>query len=291
MSAPAIDPSRNLSKLKRRVDMFLRDPRLARSSVSHALAELAVFGEAAIIGGMLREMLIGEYYQFSSDVDVVVDARDLGAFDKAMEAWGARRNAFGGYALEHLPWKVDVWALGRTWAHVSGHHTVSNLNDVLHTTFFNWDAILYSVGEKRFLAAPTYLDQLRARYLDMNLEPNPNPTANLIRMLRAARRHNATISPRLVVFAFEGLGTGAGDEALLAEEQRIYRRRRAILTQSDLDTARAAFREGMCSGKDVVPFPREQMRLLEQGLSRSPSQVPAKRMRRQTAQVQERLSV
>lgn len=106
----------------------------------------------------------------------MVDPRSMPAFERAVERLGAKVNKFGGYGIALDRWKVDVWPLERTWAAVNGHVPVATLHDLVDVTFFDWDAVLYSVDEQRLIAKSCYFDRVRRRVIDINLEPNPNPS-------------------------------------------------------------------------------------------------------------------
>jgi len=255
MSERAIDP---FDVLKRQVSYFLGDKRDHRPTVRGFLSELGSHGEIAIVGGMLRDILIDGYRNFASDVDLVVDTSDVGALEAFLVGRGGVRNKFGGYALPEK-WKIDVWPLQRTWAHVQGHRRVQVLQDLLYTTFFNWDAILYLVGSKRVIAAPRYLDEVGTRYLDLNLVPNPNPQGSLIRTMRAAARYNATLSSELTEYSHRQLRQ-VPQSAVVAGEAAAYGCR-AVLTHADMATAAIRIAEAATNGGPCNPFPPRQLPL------------------------------
>lgn len=213
--------------LRRRLSCFLGDAREGRRSVGELICQLEPFGEVAIVGGMLRDLLLKDRYgAFSSDVDLVVDAPDSPALRAVLERHGAVANRFGGYALD-TAWKSDVWLLGSTWAHVAGHRRVSRIEDLLETTFFNWDAVIYSPSRKRIMCRPGYLEDLDGRMLDINLEPNPNPLGSCVRTLRAAVQWGATVSPRLAELCAAVIAEH-GTAAVVAAETRSYGHRRML---------------------------------------------------------------
>ncbi|WP_216076156.1 hypothetical protein, partial [Acinetobacter baumannii] len=58
------------------------------------------------------------------------------------------------------------------------------LEDVLLGTFFDWDAIAYDLWERKLICSDDYLERIRAKRLDINLQPNPSPMGNLVRAIR-----------------------------------------------------------------------------------------------------------
>lgn len=232
MSAQACE---RFDLLRRRVSRFVGDSRDGRSSVGELIRRLGQFGEVAIVGGMIRDLLLkDDYASFSSDVDLVLDAPETSELRALLAEYGAVENRFGGYALE-TAWKSDIWLLGRTWAQVHGHRRVTKVDDLLHTTFFNWDAIVYSWSRKRVICAPGYLRNLDDRLLDINLEPNPNRLGNSVRALRTAVLWGATFSPQLAKFVLDAVAE-FGVSTFLEAETRSYRHRR-VLSAAAIDEA------------------------------------------------------
>ena len=137
-----------------------------------------------------------------------IDPVDLASFETEMQSAGARINRFGGYSLSENwgeNWKIDVWPLERTWAHVYGHSDVHSFADLVNVTFFNRDAIIYIIGhgsldagELRF--GSEYFLNLDRRILEINLQPNPNPIGNAVRAFRYAFSKGFRWGPRLSRF-------------------------------------------------------------------------------------------
>ncbi len=195
-STSVLPPSEE-ARLKSRLSYFFRSERRSRAQV-HAFAQgLLDLGQVVVIGGLIRDLYLAGNRDFESDIDFVVQPESLPQFERIMDQLGAVRNRFGGYGLQLEKWKVDVWPLERTWAAVNGHADLSNLQDLVKVTFFNWDAVLYSVGENKLVADRFYFDRLASRYLEINLEPNPNPLGNAVRAIRYAARWEALVGPKL----------------------------------------------------------------------------------------------
>jgi hypothetical protein len=183
--------------LKKRADYFFDSAVRSRGEVAEFAKALQEIGPCVVIGGFLRDLLLSGNREFTSDVDFVVDPASMGEFEKFVGGRGAVLNKFGGYGISLRRWKVDVWPLERTWAAVSGHVVVQNLDDLLKVTFFDWDAILYSVRQQKLIARGEYFEKINRRVLDVNLQPNPNPIGNAVRALRYAYRWEAAIGRTL----------------------------------------------------------------------------------------------
>lgn len=239
-------------RLRRRLSCFIGDARGGRRSVGELAGRLGRLGEVAIVGGMLRDLLLrDDYASFRSDVDLVVDAPDTPEVRALLREYGAVENRFGGWALS-TAWRADVWLLSRTWARVQGHRAVAKVDDLLETTFFNWDAVIYSLSRKRVICRDGYLADLDSRFLDINLEPNPNRVGSCVRTLRSAVLWGAVVSPRLARFALGVIGE-VGASSLLIAEGRSFGHRR-VLTKATIDEAVGAFASAVATGMPSPPL-------------------------------------
>lgn len=224
MSSMSAHPHIDETVLGQRAAHFFTSRRRARGEVRDFAAFLSSMGECAVVGGMLRDLCLGGHGAFRSDVDFVADVADLSAFDRAMERLGASVNRFGGYGVKLSTWQVDVWPLERTWAARARHAEVRRVDDVLNTTFFDWDAVLYYPATGRVAAKERYFDRLAKRVIDVNLLPNPNPVGNAVRALRYACRWNAHFAPMLAVHV-ERQVRDFGWDSLVVAEERSFRTR------------------------------------------------------------------
>ena len=180
-----MQPAETIPKLKRRIDDYLREDALPIRRLREILAtRFLPLGPVAIIGGLVRDIARRGKVGFRSDIDLVVDVapETVAALASAL---GATPNRFGGFSSIHPHWKVDFWSLPNTWAAAVGLVQVQSLADLVHTTFFDCDAICYEIGKKRLHALPGYLERINKRSIDVNLLPNPSIDGNL---LRASRR-------------------------------------------------------------------------------------------------------
>lgn len=185
--------------LRARLRRYLRDRQMPdrRRLGLDVLPRFGELGSIAIIGGMLRDIARQGARGYASDIDLVVDPLDPAAFREALIAMGGRENRFGGFGLELASWRVDVWALPDTWARTAGHREVNSFPDLLHCTFFDWDAIVYDLGRGRLLTRHGYFETLASGVLGLNLEANPNERGSAVRAIRKAVAWNARFSAPL----------------------------------------------------------------------------------------------
>ena len=161
-------------------------------------------GRVAIVGGFVRDFARNGRRAFRSDIDLVIEApRD--EVDALAHTLSAVPNRFGGYAFYHPHWKVDFWSLENTWAVVNGHATADRLEDLVNVTFFDCDAILYELGDKRVVADDAYFARLARNQIDINLRPNPSEDGNLLRAIRRVFCWGAEPGPQLLNFILQTL--------------------------------------------------------------------------------------
>ncbi|MEP9387255.1 hypothetical protein [Mesorhizobium sp. KR9-304] len=167
---------------------------------AEVLDELEEVGRVALIGGALRELRYAPIKRFQSDLDFVVEVTKPEKFQSLVERRGATPNKFGGFRVSTPVVDIDFWDLRCSWAHTSGYKKVNDLEDVLNTTFFNVDAIIYLLSDRKIYAKPGTLDDLERRYLDINLYPNPNPVGATVRALRRMLELDMRASELLVKY-------------------------------------------------------------------------------------------
>lgn len=191
--------------LKKKLRYFLSSHYRGRTETQKVLEDMQHFGPTVLIGGILRDLALYNNTEFRSDVDVVIDPMCPDSFRKHVEGIGAKKNRFGGYTLPYHKWRIDIWVLQETWARQNGHAHVDCFRDLVNTTFFNSDAIIYDLSNETVITKPGYFTELSRRFLEINLRPNPNPLGNAVRALRYAIKKDFAWGPKLSQFIEETL--------------------------------------------------------------------------------------
>lgn len=195
----------NIAKSRKHIsDRVARYVNVTRSLCGEPLKATLddMFGASSrkfIIGGLVRDLARGGIATRHFDVDIVLDldpaeVSEIGARENAL------KNRFGGYGTVKRGWKVDFWAMSSTWAHQSGYARLDYAIDIIDTTFFNVDAIAFDLSNADVLMEESYLDDLRNRILEINLEPNPSIQGNAVRAIRRLKMWNYRCGPRLADF-------------------------------------------------------------------------------------------
>lgn len=196
---------KKISDLKKKVSYFLSSSKFGRQEVTALLDQLQELGEVVIFGGMLRDLSLLGNDGFDSDIDLVIDTDNEDELDAFLQSWKPVQNKFGGYRLKLSRWEVDIWSLKSTWAFKKGYVEDGSFADLCKTTFFDWDGIVYNVGDGSILAVDGYLDHINTGLLDINLENNPNPMGNIVKAFRYREKYGAGFSSRLAKYIYENL--------------------------------------------------------------------------------------
>lgn len=202
--------------LKKRLDRFFWENRSGPMRLLQSFLErdLRPLGDAAVIGGLVRDFARGGREAFASDVDIVIDAPSSEVSDLAGRL-SAQVNRFGGFGCRVGPWRVDFWALETTWAVRCGGAKADRLSDLVGCTFFDWDSALYRLWDRELVVPSDYLDRIASSVLDVRFRPTPSPEGNLLRAIRRLMLWNARAGDNLRSFIEEHL-----DDATFALLQR-----------------------------------------------------------------------
>lgn len=183
----------------------------------------------------MRDLALHGTAAHPADIDLVVEIdgdQDIAEF---LAPYQPRRNRFGGFRFQSERWSFDVWRVQDTWAVREGLVQANSLDDLVRTTFFDWDALLYVHRSGSVTALPDYFERLASRVVDINLPQNPNPLGNLVRALRILVLGRALLGSRLMAFVWNQFGQ-VDDDAILAAESSSFRNH--YLSMDSLDDAR-----------------------------------------------------
>lgn len=210
----------NKEALKRRLDRYFWANDTGEMEFLRQVLENNFIGfeRVAVIGGLVRDFAYGGRGSFRSDLDLVIDAPKERIAEIA-SSLRATPNRFGGFGCKQGPWKIDFWALETTWARK--YVPLNSLEDIVSSTFFDWDAVAYDLKEKKLICSEDYLFRIQSGILDVNLLPNPSLLGNLVRAVRRIMIWRVQAGPLLTDFIKQHLN----DDALRyiqAKELELY---------------------------------------------------------------------
>lgn len=209
--------------ISKRVGKFLDSDvpamREIRKSILQPLLEV---GEVGVVGGLVRDIIrYGVDRRPISDIDLVIQGSPS-AVDAIAIKLGAKKNRFGGYNATTDYFKVDFWALSTTWARTNANVPISKLDDLVDSTFFNWDAVIYSITNDRTIFRDRYLEDIESHMLEINLEATASHKGNVIRALRRLYGWQASPGPLLIKFLQEAESAYTWDDIIKQEEKSFY---------------------------------------------------------------------
>lgn len=184
-------------KVKERVSRYLWRQSAHRDRLRRTLENIATrLDDTFIFGGMIREFGLGNSRAFSSDIDIV-SLSSRSEIYTAIKQYSPRMNKFGGYRFLVDKQLFDIWSFEDTWAFKAGLVEGSAPQDIFKTTFFNLDAAAFHLKPQKFSCSDNYIDALRSRLLDLNLEENPSPAGMVRRAIKMAIENELLITRRL----------------------------------------------------------------------------------------------
>jgi len=89
----------NEQKLKEKMRYFFRTRRKGRKAAVEFIKQLNKYGELVIIGGMLRDLSLEGNTSFYSDIDLVINPRNLDEFEEIIKSYHAKQNKYVRYGL------------------------------------------------------------------------------------------------------------------------------------------------------------------------------------------------
>lgn len=220
---------------------FIRGPQ--GHDIGDLVDRLSPVGDCAIFGGLPRDFAREGRDAFKSDVDIVVDSAP-GELDTLLGQIGGQRNRFGGYRLKYGRFDFDVWALQTTWAASTGHVEVHSLTDLVKTTFFDCDAVLFHCRTLEITRSERFWTSIEHGIVDINLEANPHYIGTLARSLRIFFDRRQQLTPRLATYLAEGLARNRNEILAYAT------RNGPGLGPADLDDAISAI-DKQCAGSSL----------------------------------------
>lgn len=160
--------------------------------------------QTVVFGGMLRDFALGYANSFDSDIDLVSEAPPE-LIEFFLRNLTLEKNKFGGFRFVYGNYRFDIWSLADTWAFKNQKVQFLGFESLLHTTFFNFDAIYLPLWDsgKSVKFHPQYATWIKQRVLDINLVDNPSPSGMAKRVLASVIDKDLAISRRLVSYTLE----------------------------------------------------------------------------------------
>jgi hypothetical protein len=214
------------TELARLVGRFIGNGSAAKRHLVQVLREIQQQGwRAFLFGGTLRDLMLGGASIVPRDIDIVVDGVSIERIAAVFGNHVRRRTRFGGLHLNVHGWTFDIWPLSDTWAFQEGFVGLTGFASLTRTTFLNVEAAVVELGarrgRRRAVHERGFLDSLRNRVLEVNLEENPFPALCVVRGLITAARLDFKVGPSLARY-IRHYGAHVSIDELLAIQSSHY---------------------------------------------------------------------
>ena len=187
----------HMNLLQSRFSDYLNDSvftsRAEKSLIEHILAN----GDACIFGGVIRDFILDRDAGVHRDVDLVIYKIDT-QLEKYLHRYLIKKNRFGGYKLYINDKSYDLWTLNDTWALRQYSKTRHSLKILPHTSFFNVNAIIFSLCHNKFFMHKKFRQSIEDKVLDIVYEGNPCPELCIIKTFQHVNELGMSISQRVV---------------------------------------------------------------------------------------------
>lgn len=182
---------------------------------------------AFLCGGAVRDLLLSSYRagMIPRDLDIVLGYGTVKDVARLFKAYKQRWNCYGGVSIQVKDWSIDIWSLQKTWACQENLVEIKGFCDFPKTTFLDIEAVAVQLfckrGRKREIYSKGFFKAIASRTVEINLEPNPNPTSCIIRALNVARTYGFRMGPKLARYVLH-YAKGMELEELFALYQLRY---------------------------------------------------------------------
>lgn len=211
--------AQSLSAISERVSRFISADSVRMKELrTDIIPQFSEIGHTFIIGGLVRDLAFyGSDERPLADIDFVITGNPTN-LEQLANRLGASKNRFGGFSLKKRGYDIDFWSMHSTWAKQNRLVRVNKPADLTRATFFDWDAIIYGLSDKKVHALPGYIEKLNNRILDINLEKTPSVHGNLVRALRRLVMWDAKPGRKLRPFISKNLPENTWQSIIDAEK-------------------------------------------------------------------------
>jgi hypothetical protein len=158
------------------------------------LESLKLSSDTVIFGGKLRDIARSYLFPtdqtledlvYSSDFDIVVQCGNKKLLS-ILEPFDYELTQLGGFRLKIGKIRVDLWDVRSTWAYLFRQYegNARTLENLVETTFFKWDSIIYHLNDEYIHTSPYYWRDLRSNIVDLNFSKSHNPYSSSMRIIR-----------------------------------------------------------------------------------------------------------
>ncbi|HGN0026091.1 TPA: hypothetical protein ACKRF0_002710 [Proteus mirabilis] len=213
--------NKNSKCLSDKVCRFFYEEALNNKALSLILNKVNSFHISNIyaFGGVVRDI---ELRNTPSDIDLVFNG-DRDSFNLLLNYLNSEKiakNKFGGFRIETDGLDIDLWHFEDTWAFLNNKIETNDnhINNILKTTFFNWDAVLFDLKKQNIIYNDDYCFNLKNKYLKINLYDNPNVIGSFSRIIKNIFHNQANyLSEDVLIYLYKSF-----EDYSLSEIREFY---------------------------------------------------------------------
>lgn len=156
-------------------------------------------GDVYIMGGTARELKNKKSIKTLKDIDFCIYIKDQIEFERIINDYIYRCNAYDGYKILNSEILLDIWDIKNTWGFKNGLVKVNNddyFEKLVDTVFLNIDALVYDVSNDRW-NDHIYNSAIKNKKLDIVLKDNPFVELNILRAIILKKQYGMQYSDEL----------------------------------------------------------------------------------------------
>lgn len=163
------------------------------------IQEIATESEIYVFSGIIRDFLTGDY-SGARDVDFVLTEdryfRKLIYRLKKKNIINVNYNQFGGIKIILKKIHIDIWRLQNTWG-IKNEGKEATVDALIDSAFFNFQAIVYSLREHKFIYHTDFCGFLKTKVMDVVYQKNPNIELCIVNVCHYWTLYGYNISKKL----------------------------------------------------------------------------------------------
>lgn len=170
-----------------------------------AIKKIVQETEVYVFSGVIRDFLTGDYSGVRDLDFVLVDDN----YFKRLATLLAKKNIvkmhfnqFGGIKMEIGAYHIDIWRIQDTWG-IRDKGLKATVDSLIDSAFFNFQAIVYSLRENRFIYHVDFCQFLNTRVMDVVYDRNPNIPLCIVNVCHYWALYRYYISHRLACWLKE----------------------------------------------------------------------------------------
>lgn len=184
--------------ITKRINNYVWNKLFVTAKEKKFLSDILKDTDVMIFGGVIREFVFNNFQKVDHrDIDLVIVNKSKNIED-LLNKYLLNRNSFGGYKLKIDNKDIDIWEFNTTWAIKNQYPLFYSMTEFLpNTSFFNINAVVFSIGKNKLLASDGFIKFFEDEVLDIEFGLNPLPSLCLIKTFEYHEKYKLKLSPSI----------------------------------------------------------------------------------------------